>query len=129
MHFEINIFEFNFRICTTLMLQIFLSLLPKNPPLFLSAIFHFQFSIRPPLFSHRFFGRSSNSHPINYPQPRPTVELPRENTGLRQPVTFSDGMGWLVYTRTWSLECRRTLRIFYSNHESWSHFVRGKTKK
>lgn len=71
----------------------------------------------------------SNSHPINYPQPRPTVELPRENTGLRQPVTFSDGMGWLVYTRTWSLECRRTLRIFYSNHESWSHFVRGKTKK
>lgn len=39
MHFEINIFEFNFRICTTLTLQIFLSLLPKNPPLFYQQFF------------------------------------------------------------------------------------------
>lgn len=47
-------------------------------------------------------------------------------------ITATSDFLWrngLVYTRTWSLECRRTLRIFYSNHESWSHFVRGKTKK
>lgn len=129
MHFEINIFEFNFRICTTLTLQIFLSLLPKNPPLFYQQFFTSNF------LSGRHYSVIDSSVVRVTAQPSNKLSSTSTYGGIAKRkhwITATSDFLWrngLVYTRTWSLECRRTLRIFYSNHESWSHFVRGKTKK